>query len=434
MKISTTNDDMATKPMNTNARRRTRATKNGSSTEEKQNNESNTNTTNGSAKDVDVPQWMLDLGVFPSTARRVIMRKPFVLDLDYDQDILPALEFLKAPLLSMTDRQIASAVQFGPQLFTKGVEDLKVRIKFLMEVAKIQSVHLGLATSKAPHILWMDLENAQDVVEYVYKCCPHLTEKELGHVMTRVPRILLMRPGEVGKRINFLKTECGIEDSYALTKIVVTAPRCLVYEVETTLSRKLAYLRENLALPRDTIAKVLTATPAILDSSIQNHLKPVISTVQVALDLPHEELKNLLHKAPGLFEVKGVADRWKWLKDTVALTDEEISKVVRTVPAVLTYSVKSNLQRKWDFICRTMGGSKQDIVAAPVQTLAVSLQQRAMPRHAFLVSRGISGFSAADVLRPSDYQFCTDIAKCEYSDYRNYVDSDRFLLFYTQLM
>lgn len=225
----------------------------------------------------------------------------------------------------------------------------------------------------------------------------------------------------------------GVCDAASMARVIIKAPLVLVYDTKRTIDKRLTYLSNELELPLQTLGKVLVATPQVLDWSVDKVLRPRIQLLQTIVG-SKDAVTNVVDKLPMILGVDDTIDRVLWLREDVGLSDEHIRVIVREAPAVLTYSVVGNLAPKWAFISETMGGTPDDVVAVPREALCANLQQRAMPRYAFLASRGRTDVSVVDMLRGSDVEFCKHVAQCDPAQFREYVDNDTYLLFFSQLM
>lgn len=319
----------------------------------------------------------------------------------------------------------------APQILYRGRDRFKTRLEFLENVARISAAQLPHAVAKCPHVLWMDLRAASEVVVAVVEACPRITPTSLGTVFGRVPQALITSPAKIRSNIDNIRV-AGVSDSASMARIFAKAPLTLVYDAKKTLSKRLAYLSEELRLSEKTIGKVIVSTPEVLEWSIEKMLKPRIELLESLVG--ENVVASVIDKVPSLFGIENILDRVLWLRDDVGLEDAQIRVVLSKAPAILAYSVVGNLAHKWTFIHETMGATQADLVAAPREALCANLQQRAMPRYAFLASNGVSNIPVLDILRGSDAEFCRNIAKLDPEKFRAYVDNDTYLLFFSQLI
>lgn len=277
----------------------------------------------------------------------------------------------------------------------------------------------------------MDLKAAAEVVDLVVHACPLITPASLGALFARVPQALVTPPGRVQRNIDDIR-QAGVSNPAALARVFAKTPLALVFDPRKTIGRRLSYFSEELRLSPETVGKLVVATPEVLEWSLEKKLKPRVMLLESLVGA--DALPLVLNKVPGIFSVDDVLGRVLWLRDDVGLNSDQIRVVIREAPAILTYSVVGNLAPKWTFIHETVGATPADLVAAPREVLCANLQQRAMPRYAFLAAAGRTDVPPLQILKGSDVDFCKNVAHCDPETFRSYVDHDTYLLFFSRLV
>lgn len=364
-------------------------------------------------------------------SRRVLSRHPrLAAQKDFAAFAAPAVAYLRGTL-RLEGRLLARTVRNAPQILYRSRDPFDTRLEFLDNVARIQQAQLPFAVAKCPHVLWMDLRAASEVVAEVVEACPLITPLSLGSVFGRVPQALITAPTKIRSNIDNIR-QAGVTDSASMARIFAKAPLTLVYDAKKTLAKRLQYLSQELGFSTKTVGKIVISTPEVLEWSVNHMLKPRIALLESLVG--EDAVVSVIDKVPSLFGIEDILDRVLWLRDEVGLNDSQIRAILREAPATLTYSVVGNLAPKWAFVHETMGATLDDLVAVPREILCANLQQRAMPRYAFLASHGISGVPVVDILRGSDAEFCRQVANCDPDTFRAYVDNDTYLLFFSQLI
>lgn len=375
--------------------------------------------------------FLQSLGLSREDSKRAIARLPRLAEHpNLAERAAPTLAYLRTEL-ELNERQVSRAVRNAPQIFFRKREDFPARLEFMETVARIPTATLPVVVAKCPHVLWMDLKCAAEVVESVVQACPLITPKSLGDVFGRVPQALVTAPSKIQRNIDTIR-QAGVSDSASMGRILAKAPLTLVYDAKKSLAKRLSYLSQQLGFSDKTVGKILVSNPEVLEWSVEKVLKPRVALLATLVG--EEAVASVVDKVPNIFGAEDILDRVLWLRDDVGLNEQQIRALLREAPAVLTYSVVGNLAPKWTFIHETMGGTSEDIVAAPREALCANLQQRAMPRYAFLASSGELQVPALDILRGSDAEFCRNVAKCDPEVFRDYVDNDTYLLFFSRLI
>lgn len=381
--------------------------------------------------------FLLSLGLSIEDTCRVLSRLPKLsLTADLQKESSEIIRYLRQEL-RLSRRQLTQAIRFAPHILYRSPrnEKFKAQLDFLESVARIPSNARAGAIARCPHILWMDLKSACQVVQTVIDACPLISPTSLGSVFSRVPHALILSPGSISENILKIRQAGGVCDSASMARIISKAPLSLVYDSKNTIDKRLKYLSNELSLPLSTIGKVLIALPQILHWSVDKILRPRIKLLQSIVGGGRDDVVNIVDKIPMILGVDDAIDRVLWLRENVNLNDDQIRLVIREAPAVLTYSVVCNLAPKWAFAKETMGATAEDVVSVPREMLCANLQQRAMPRYAFLASMGRADqVSVIDILKGSDAEYCKHVAQCDPAHFREYVDNDTYLLFFSQLM
>lgn len=376
-------------------------------------------------------EFLLSLGISKEDCRRALSRLPRLKTHDdLARQSQPMLRYLKNEL-QLSKRQVARVVRNAPHILFRGTDEFAERLGFLETVARIADDDRASAIAQCPHVLWMNLTSAAEVVNIVVEACPLISPTALGVIFGRVPQALVTAPKSIRTNIEFIRS-AGVRDGAAIGRILSKVPLALVYDVKKSMAKRIQVLSKEFGFSDQTIGKVLVSTPEVLEWSVAKVIKPQVSAIASLVGV--DAVASVVDKVPSILGVHDMLDRVLWLRDEVGLDDEQIRTVIREAPAVLTYSVIGNLAPKWAFVQGTMHGTAADIVKAPRETLCANLQQRAMPRYAFLVSSGIFGHSVFDILRGSDIEFCNNVAQCDPEKFRTYVDNDTYLLFFSQLL
>lgn len=392
----------------------------------------------GLAKDdasVAVLSALRDLGMTVEDVQRAVRRRPALLRCDVARDIAPVVAFLRSPPLSLRNRrQLAKVVLHGPSIFChpRPVETFTPRLAFLRDVAMVPVTQLAAVVVRRPHLLWANLTTMGAVVTYLRGSLPDLKPADIGALLARVPQVLLLTPPALAKNVRWLRDTCGLMKSKDLSAVVSALPLVLLLNTERTLSPRIALLKKEYKLPTSALAKVLVATPHLLEASVDGDLRAQVGRLQSYGEFSSDDLSRVITTVPAFFGLD-FTDRLTWLREQVGLDAAELAHVVRTLPAVLMYAVDGNLDRKWAFLSSMMGATKADVVAQP-RLLSYHLEQRAMPRHAFLASRGMTGVAVGAVLGCTDKAFCRDVVGCDLEEYRAYERDGHWLLFYNPIL
>lgn len=373
------------------------------------------------------------IGLSVQEIRKIIRVRPRLLDLNATTDMLPVLDYL-ADDMGLTPKQVRSVVRFASQVFWHHPDrEFPERIEFLERVAGIPTRLIPSVIARRPHVLWMDLKPAAVIVNIVLDACPLIEPDRLGSILARAPQALVASPVDIASNLDYLAARTGSRG--ALPRVLSKIPLALVFS-EKTMEKRITYLRDSLGLSDAAIGKAIIANPDVLQWSIESRLEGAVRSI--ADIVGRDAVRDVVQKVPGVLGcVDSMQSRVSWLEDVVGLSNDEIRAVVKQAPAVLMYSISGNLAPKWSFIHKTLNATKEDVIRAPREIFCANLQQRAMPRYAFIKTNGSSDgatASVAELLSGSDAEFCKAVARCDSAEYRRFVEDGRYLLFFSQLV
>mmetsp|Transcript_10837 Transcript_10837/g.33235 ORF Transcript_10837/g.33235 Transcript_10837/m.33235 type:complete len:464 (+) Transcript_10837:129-1520(+) len=381
---------------------------------------------NPETKLVRMLDYLRSLGLSIEDSGRVVQRRPQLVNLDIRRDVEPILQLLHASPFCLSEKQVARAIRNGPQLFFKSRSVFESRVQLLSELG-VEGDALATVVSQRPHTLWMDIANAKRVIKYVREEVGVEEERSLTKFFSTVPQTLLEPPGRLQQTVDWLVNEAGLARD-KVAKVCAKWPQLFAYKPDTTLSKRLQFLR-NVGLQKSTIVKVIEASPNVTAMSIPAQLQKHLDKLN-DLGMTKEQVDSVICCFPGFFTAH-VDPRLDFLRD-IGADNDLVSKIVCSNAGILFASVDSNLKPKWKYMCDTVGGSLDDIRELPTY-FGYNLEERIMPRFAFCCARGIKA-SVKEMIGNSDEQFCRQVAKVSYEEYREFESHGQWMLFSTPIL
>ncbi len=374
-----------------------------------------------------VVQFFVSLGVSYQASVRSAKRYPSLSSAgNLEARARPILEALRD--LSLTPEQISRALGHLPTLVLHNSTEFLPRLTFLQDTVNIPFERLPRVIARCPHLLTMDIRSARKVYDMVRdKCEESLPSYELGEAFSGVPQVLVRPRRLLCRNIKWLDEAVGLDQPAQFTRVFSQAPMILVYAIEDNLGPRINEF-SKLGLSASTIGRVAAANPELFRWNIERELQPRLNNLTEIVGA--DGVAGVLEKVPAILDAK-LTEHVEWLRDVVELNDEQIKHLIREAPAVLSYSISGNLKAKWAFL-KTMGGTKEDLLECPREVFCAALNQRAVPRFAFSSSKGLR-LPIPVMLRGHDTEFCAEHG-FSYPEYRQYVDDDTYLLFYSQLV
>eukprot|EP00189_Rhodosorus_marinus_P013761 CAMPEP_0184742262 /NCGR_PEP_ID=MMETSP0315-20130426/5244_1 /TAXON_ID=101924 /ORGANISM="Rhodosorus marinus, Strain UTEX LB 2760" /LENGTH=440 /DNA_ID=CAMNT_0027213013 /DNA_START=162 /DNA_END=1486 /DNA_ORIENTATION=+ len=375
---------------------------------------------------LDMLDCLREIGLSIEDCGRVVQRRPQVVDLDVGKDVEPCLRFLAGPVFGMNEKQIARTIRNAPQVFVKSRSSMLPRIDFLKRLG-IEGPELANVASSRPHVLWMDLSNAKQVLDWVKIELQMDDTKNLSRFFSAVPQVLLESPRRLQMTINWFTEKVGLSQAQA-KKVGEKWPYIFGYRPDSTFTSRIECL-EKFGLRKETISRVVESTPKVVAMSVNAQLE---KQMQIFLDLGIREdnLDKIISTVPTFFSTNPQA-RIEFFLST-GLDKESLAETIEAQPGILFLSLKANLRPKWEYFTKVMGGSAEDLKRMP-SYFVLNLEQRIMPRFAFCCSRGVTA-PIEDMVSGTDEYFCRKIAKVPYQEYRRFEESGDWMMFSTPLV
>jgi len=332
----------------------------------------------------------------------------------------------------MNADQIRRCVRNAPQIFSKKISNIQMRLDFLTNELHVPAKELGAMISKRPHIMWMDLGMAQNSVKFL-KETVGLSDEAVTSTIVACPIVLLEPALNLCLKLDWLETQIGALSREQVATIVTNFPEIFLYRTDTALAKRMTYLKDELQLPVRVLTNLIVSCPSVLEKSVIYDLEKSVATLKEwGLVSSSEDLVHILDKAPKLFDTR-FEERLLYLRDVVGLNPDALRKVVHAFPATLLLSVGRSLSVKFKFLTEVLHGSAQDLVAIP-NFFELSLEKTLFPRHAFLCSKGISDFDIQVLALGSNDEFCSKLANVELQEFEKFDNDGNWILFYTPVM
>jgi len=387
--------------------------------------------TSSSGRLVEVLEFLRGLGLSIEDCGKIVKRRPQMLRLSVPRSTQPYIDYLRSAPVCMDDLQVRRAVRTAPQLFAYKIPMFGKRVSFLTDVVGLDKSDLAATLSKRPHLLWMDLARAHAVANWLTAELS-LGEGEIAKIVKFSPMVFLDAQKHLVGTLNWMRSELGLTETEQLRTFVTRFPKIFSFRIETSVQRRVDYLRDELNLPQETIRQIALECPVTLEKSVESELRPSVEALfswQLVAD--NQELAVFLRNAPKIFYTNFV-DRLRFLNDEVKLDTAQLKTVVSAFPSTLVLSVDRTLSPKWQFLTKTFCGTREDLVQVP-HYFSASLERVLLPRFAFMCTKNKRP-ALADIVNGSNAEFCQKVANCEVEEYDTFEKNGRWVLVYTPVM
>ncbi|KAL3780668.1 hypothetical protein ACHAW5_001868 [Stephanodiscus triporus] len=204
-----------------------------------------------------------------------------------------------------------------------------------------------------------------------------------------------------------LRRSAGIRD---FRKILSSHPGVFFLNV-TNIHLITHFLRDDVGMTRDDIAKVIQAFPTLLEQDVSRMGKVVEFLISIDVD-EADDLPSILRSFPTTLLLDVERDMMPVVSFLRDIGVRNIGRFVTRIPPVLGYSVDDDMRPKWDFLREVCQFDYFEVVRFPAY-FSYPLERVIKMRYEYLRDcKGIPIQLARvdDVLRFGDRDFATEIA------------------------
>ena len=291
-------------------------------------------------------------------------------------------------------------------------------VSFLYSLG-LRDVELARLAAKEPQLLCGNVGRARSRVAFLQRSIV-LTPLELVRILTAAPRVMFLRiERTLTKRLQFLLS-LGVP-AEKLGHVLSRAP-ALLYHTIDTMEPRVQYMCYIMHLERSDVGRMVVRHPKLLTANEAMLETRLMFLFQLGLD--DDAVRRMVRSHPQLLNYTPdcMAPRVKWLMDEVGMTPEEVAHTVTRLSQLFGLSVDNSLRPKYQYLTSELGGTKRTLLECPTY-LSLSLAQRIVPRHRFLVHRGCATtpFNLWDFI-PSDARFLAS-ARATADEYQSFKDA-----------
>ena len=266
----------------------------------------------------------------------------------------------------------------------------------------LRDVELARLAAKEPQLLCGNVGRARSRVAFIQRSIA-LTPVELVRILTAAPRVMFLRiERTLTKRLQFLQS-LGVP-AEKLGHVLSRAP-ALLYHTIDTMEPRVQYMCFTLGVERSDVGRMVVRHPKLLTANEAMLETRLMFLFQLGLD--DDAVRRMVRSHPQLLNYTPdcMAPRVAWLMDEVGMTPPEVAHTVTRLSQLFGLSVDNSLRPKYQYLTSQLGGTKRSLLECPTY-LSLSLAQRIVPRHRFLVHRGVAAtpFNLWDFI-PSDTRF-----------------------------
>lgn len=203
-----------------------------------------------------------------------------------------------------------------------------------------------------------------------------------------------------------LRRSAGIRD---FCKILSSHPDAFFLNV-TNIHFMAHYLREDVGMSKDDIAKAIQTFPLLLEHNVSK-VKEVVEFLR-SIEVDDDDLPSILRSFPATLLLDIDKDMMPVVSFLRSIGVRNIGRFVTRLPPVLGYTVENDLKPKWDFLTEVCQFDYFEVVRFPAY-FSYPFERVIKMRYEYLRDcKGIPIQLARvdDVLRFGDRDFATEVA------------------------
>ncbi|KVI03366.1 uncharacterized protein LOC112513541 [Cynara cardunculus var. scolymus] len=242
----------------------------------------------------------------------------------------------------------------------------------------------------------------------------HLQEKllyldsfgiDLIPLLTTHPPLISTSLSHIKSTISFLSSTIPLAPP-ALHRLISLCPEVLTLPLPSIISTITFLLREA-NVRTHHLRRVIHRRPRLLASDVKTRLRPTLYFLQGTIGI--SEINKHAHLLSSSVEDK-LLPRIQYFNEKIGISYDDTILIFRRFPSLFCYSIKDNLEPKFNYFVVEMGRDLKELVEFP-QYFSFSLENRIKPRHRRCVEKSVC-LPLPGMLRLSEKRFLERLEEC----------------------
>ncbi|KAJ0806259.1 putative transcription regulator mTERF family [Helianthus annuus] len=242
----------------------------------------------------------------------------------------------------------------------------------------------------------------------------HLQEKllyldtfgiDLIPLLTAHPPLISTPLSHIKSTMTFLSTTISLSPP-ALDRLTSLCPEVLTLPLSSIVSSVTFLLREA-HVSTHHLRHVIHRRPRLITSDVKTRLRPTLYFLQGTIGIP--DISKHAHLLSCSVEDK-LLPRIEYFHENIGISYDDTMLIFRRFPSLFCYSVKDNLEPKFNYFVVEMGRDLKELVEFP-QYFSFSLENRIKRRHLRCVEKGVC-LPLPAMLRSSEKRFMERLEVC----------------------
>ena len=339
-------------------------------------------------------QLRILLSATEAQTEQVVSRNPSILE---RRDIVehhgPKLALLQNRL-GFSKKEAGHLCLVGNRVLSVSLKTLESKMDWLQAKLNLNKAQLRKIIERAPNTLSLSVEDNLEPSLDSIQSSLELSDKELTKIIWMQPDALRngLYSTKLAVRLSFLRDLLSIEegDVKGLRAAISKNPDILLCGEERMLKSK-QWIKNRFGYENSKVAHICRLFPQSLVSNIDT-LEKVASDLQIELALDNDELKRMISSTPSLLVTnieETIKPKMEFFQRTFALDAEEVKTLLLRHSVLLKLSIAKNVEPKIEFYSKLAGKAvaKGAIFENP-NLLKQSSKKRLKPRLAEIVESG----------------------------------------------
>ncbi|CAH1452288.1 unnamed protein product [Lactuca virosa] len=228
---------------------------------------------------------------------------------------------------------------------------------------------------------------------------------DLIPLLTTHPPLITTSLSHIKSTITFLSTTIPLPPP-ALNRLVSLCPEILTLPLSSIISTITFLLREA-HVRSHHLRRVIHRRPRLLTSDVKTRLRPTLYFLQGTIGI--SEINKHTHLLSCSVEDK-LLPRIEYFNENIGIPYSDTMLIFRRFPSLFCYSIKENLEPKFNYFVVEMGRDSRELVEFP-QYFSFSLENRIKPRHRRCSEKGVC-LPLPAMLRSSEKRFLERLEVC----------------------
>ena len=239
-----------------------------------------------------------------------------VLALSVERSLRPKVTWLRKTL-NLSRAEAATLIGGSPGILLLSIEDnLAPKLGWLCEELGLTEEERRQVLLKCPQILTASAGSLLLKMIF-FKDDIGLSRHDIQKAVRLQPSLLILSPDNLMDKVEYMTDELGMDLS-TVSQLLVKAPMFFLQSLDTALKPKIRFLRRDVGLNDEEIARVIRSNPRLFNYNIVGRGRPLMSyMIRQPLNLSKEQVQKMVFKSPAILATDVTSARFLEMMETL---------------------------------------------------------------------------------------------------------------------